>query len=183
MPLRRSAWRRRPGSRGSVPSVTRRRLRQHLFDEGAVSRRIEALLDDAFGRRDREARELFAEVRDGGVTLQLDLAAGPLKQVLRIGAGLLARILLDTGRDLLGLGDELLPLLAGLVQLFGYLLFGLGEALLGLIGSLETLLDTAFALVEGGKQELFEDPAEEEQQDGEVDELRHQPGKVDAQRT
>src|SRR5512134_920814 len=179
MPLRRSAWPRRPGSLRSVPSVTRGRLRQHLFDEGAVSRRIEALLDDALGRRDGQVRELLAEVRDGGIALQLDLAAGPLEQVLRVGASLLAGLLLDARRDLLGLGDELLPLLARLVQLLRYLLLRLREALLGLVLGLEALLDTALALVEGGKQEFLEDPAEKDQQDSEVDELRDQPGKVD----
>ena len=35
----------------------------------------------------------------------------------------------------------------------------------------------------GGEQELLEDPAEQEQQDGKVDELGDQPRKVDAERT
>src|SRR3990172_2751939 len=183
MPLQRTAWPQRPGSRLSVPSVTGRRLRQDLFDEGPVGCRVEALLDDALRRRDGQAGELLAEVGDGSVALQLNLATSPLEQVLRVRAGLLAGFLLDASRDLLRLGDELLALLAGLVQLFRYLLLGLREALLGLFRSLEPFLDAPLALVEGREQELLEDPAEQDQQDREVDELSDQPGEVDAKRT
>src|SRR3990172_7351253 len=125
MPLQRTAWPRRPGSRLSVSSVTGRRLRQDLFDEVAVGCRVEALLDDAFRRGDGQAGELLAEVGDGGVPFELYLATRSLEQVLRVGAGLLSGLFLDAGRDLLRLGDKLLALLAGLVQLLRYLLLGL----------------------------------------------------------
>src|SRR3990172_6125992 len=128
MPLQRTARPQRPGSRLSVSSVTGRRLRQDLFDEVVVGCRVEALLDDTLRRCDGQAGELLAEVGDGGVTFELDLAAGALQQVLRVGAGTLASLFLDAGRDLLRLDDELLALLAGPVQLFRDLLLRLGEA-------------------------------------------------------
>ena len=111
--------------------------------------RVEALLDDALCGGDREIGELLAELGDGGVTLELDLAAGAFEQVFGLGAGGLPRLFLDTGRDLLRLGHELLPFLPRLVQLARDLLLGLGEALLGFVRGLEPLLDAALALVEG----------------------------------
>src|SRR5438034_1137786 len=102
---------------------------------------VEGLADDLLGGRDRQISELPPELSDGVVALELDLVARPLEERFRLGLGLATTFFLEALRNLLRLGNNVLPFAASTVDLILGLAIGLGLGLAAPLGRLQPLPD------------------------------------------
>ncbi len=163
----------REASRAPLGAIARWRLSQHFLNDLTVRLAVQAAPDHTLGRGDREVRELSPQVADRRVAFQLDLLARSLDHLLGVGTRGFPRLILDARGRLLRLGNDPLRLLAGLRHLRRHLRLRLSQSRLCLFGGLQPLLDALLALVQHREEEALEDPGEQDQEDAEVDQLRH----------
>ena len=139
-------------SRRAIVSCSGRRvesaLGQELLDEPALAVVGHRLADDTAGGGEGEVGDLPAQLGDGARLLRLDLGgravAHPVELVAGRGDVRVARLL----GDLLGAGQDVVRLAAGLGQGRDALRFRALAVAARLLGVLEALLDAALPVVE-----------------------------------
>ena len=97
--------------------------------------------DDAAGGREGEVGDLSPELRDGTLALRVDLGGRALAQPGDLVTGRGDVLLASLGRDLLGAGEDLVGLAAGLGDRGLSLLLGGLAVAARLLGVLQALLD------------------------------------------
>jgi hypothetical protein len=137
---------------------------------------VERLARDLLGRENGEVGDLAADLVERPARLELDLAPGVGQHLLARGLGIRLRLVLDPVGRLARAGDDVLGLLARLLQPLAVLV----QQLVGLnahaLRVLDRLLDRKAPLVERLRDPRERQPAEDEQRDPERDQRPdHQP--------